>query len=346
MRIQLLMAATILIAPAAAVAQDDIPRTASGRPDLSGTYDIATRTPMMRDPKYGDDPYMSAEDAHGIAAATEAGRAQADIPSDPDRKAPPVGGDGHRSNIGGHNPFWFDFGTIPFQIDGKYRNSIITDPPDGRLPPKTDRGRALTPRGLGAYNRNPGGAWWIETGEDLYDEPEVQTLGTRCLYTGGPTVPVRPSAYNNLKTITQTDTHVAIHVEWMHWTRIVRLDSEHAPQEYRSFGGDSVGWWEDDTLVVETTNFLRAPHVPHEGLRVVERFRRIDADTLFYEFTVEDSDYTAPYTGSLPWPRTDKRLYEYACHEGNYSMGNMLRGARLLEKEAREEPRAPRSIVD
>ena len=152
-------------------------------------------------------------------------------------------------------------------------------------------------------------------------------------------MPVRPSAYNNLKTITQTDTHVAIHVEWMHWTRIVRLDSEHPPPEYRSFGGDSIGWWEEDTLVVETTNFLRAPHVAHDGLRVVERFSRIDADTLFYEFTVEDSDYTAPYTGSLPWPRTDERLYEYACHEGNYSMGNMLRGARLLEQEAREEGR-------
>ena len=346
MRTHLLLAAVILALSAPTVAQDDIPRTASGRPDLSGTYDIATRTPMMRDPKYGEDLYMSAEDAHRIAAATEAGKVQADVPSDPNREAPPVGGDGHRSNIGGHNQFWFDFGTIPFRVDGKYRNSIITDPPNGRLPPKTERGQALTPRGLGAYNRNPGGAWWLESGENLYDEPEVQTLGTRCLYAGGPTVPVRPSAYNNLKTITQTDTHVAIHVEWMHWTRIVRLDSEHAPPEYRSFGGDSIGWWEDDTLVVETTNFLRAPHVPHDGLKVTERFRRIDADTLFYEFTVEDSDYTAPYTGSLPWPRTDERLYEYACHEGNYSMGNMLRGARLLEQEAREKRREPRIVID
>ena len=93
------------------------------------------------------------------------------------------------------------------------------------------------------------------------------------------------------------------------------------------------------TLVVETTNFLRAPHVPHDGLRVVERFRRLDADTLFYEFTGEDSDYTSPYTGSMPWPRTGKRLYEHACHEGNYSMGNMLRGARLLEKEVGEKRR-------
>ena len=124
MRTHLPVAALILGLSTPATAQDDIPRTPSGRPDLSGTYDIATRTPMMRDPKYGDGPYMSAEDAHGIAASTEAAKVQADIPSDPDREAPPVGGDGHRSNIGGHNPFWFDFGTIPFQVDGKYRNSI------------------------------------------------------------------------------------------------------------------------------------------------------------------------------------------------------------------------------
>ena len=155
-----------------------------------------------------------------------------------------------------------------------------------------------------------------------------------------------PRTASGLKTIRQTDTHVAILVEWMHWTRIVRLDSEHAPPEVRSFAGDSIGWWDGDTLIVETTNFLRAPNVPHDDLRVIERFRRLDASTLFYEFTVEDSDYEAPFTGSLPWPRTDKRLYEYACHEGNYAMGNMLRGARLLEKEWREEHREPRVIID
>ena len=346
MRTRLLLLAAALCLPTAASAQGDIPRTASGRPDLSGTYDIGTRTPLVRDPKYGKDPWMSAGDAHRIAAATEATKVEADVPSEPDRKAPPVGGDGHRSNIGGHNQFWFDFGSTVFTVDGKYRNSVITDPPDGRLPAKTEAGQALTPLGLGAFNRNPGGAWWLETGETLFDDPENQTLGTRCLYAGGATVPARPSAYNNLKTITQTETHVAIHVEWMHWTRIVRLDAEHAQPEVRSFGGDSIGWWDGGTLVVETTNFLRAPNVPHDDLRVTERFQRLDASTLFYEFTVEDSDYTAPYTGSLPWPLTDKRLYEYACHEGNYAMGNMLRGARLLEKEWREENSEPRIIVD
>ena len=347
-----LVAAFMFSVPLAAAAQDDIPRTASRRPDLSGTYDIATRTPLMRDPKYGTDPYMSAEDAHQIAAATETAKVEADIPSDPDRKAPPVGGDGHRSNIGGHNPFWFDFGNTVFTVDGKYRNSIVTDPPDGRLPAKTEAGQALTPLGLGAFNRNPGGAWWLETGETLFDDPELQTLGTRCLYAGGATVPARPSAYNNLKTITQTGTHVAIHVEWMHWTRVVRLDADaRAARDplvrrrldsaaTRSAGGTATRWSSK-----RRTSCARRT-VPHDGLRVTERFSRLDADRLFYEFTVEDSDYEAPFTGSLPWPQTDKRLYEYACHEGNYAMGNMLRGARLLEREWREEQAEPRVIVD
>ena len=194
----------------------------------------------------------------------------------------------------------------------------------------------------------------METGEAPYDGPETQTLGTRCLFAGGPTVPMRPSAYNNIKTITQTDTHVSILVEWMHWNRIVRLSSEerpveHLPPEIRSFGGDSIGWWEGDTLVVDTTNFRLAPPAPwakellaaqdeaSREMRVVERFTRIDKDTLHYEFTIQDPSYTAPYTGSLPFPRTDAKLYEYACHEGNYSMGNMMRGARQLEKEWTEE---------
>ena len=108
----------------------------------------------------------------------------------------------------------------------------------------------------------------------------------------------------------------------------------HAPAEIRSLAGDSIGWWEGDTLVVETTNFLESPNVPRDGLRVIERFTPIDQRGLLYAFTVEDPEYTAPYRGELPWPRTDKRQFEYACHEGNYAMGGTLRGARLLEAEA------------
>ena len=121
----------------------------------------------------------------------------------------------------------------------------------------------------------------------------------------------------------------------MHWARIVRIDSEHLPLEIRSLAGDSIGWWEDDTLVVETTNFLASPGVAREGLRIVERFSPIDEKGLLYQFEVEDPDYEASYSGELLWPKTDQRSYEYACHEGNYAMGNTLRGARLLEQNVR-----------
>ncbi len=140
-----------------------------------------------------------------------------------------------------------------------------------------------------------------------------------------------PGVYNSFNTIIQTETYVVILTESFHWARIVRLNAEPPPPEVRSFAGYSVGRWEDDpaagddpegggdTLVVETTNFLRSTGnyhrgrpAPHQGLRLVERFRQLDGDTLFYEFTVEDPDRTAAYTGSFPWPRSDKRLYEYA----------------------------------
>jgi hypothetical protein len=127
-----------------------------------------------------------------------------------------------------------------------------------------------------------------------------------------------------------------IHVEWMHDARIIRLNSQHAPDAVRSLSGDSIGHWQGDTLVVETTNFLSAPNVASD-LVVVERFSRINETALNYHFTVYDPNYEAPYSGEFPWPQTDGKLYEYACHEGNYAMGNILRGARLLESEALAE---------
>jgi len=150
-------------------------------------------------------------------------------------------------------------------------------------------------------------------------------------------MPIGPRAYNNLKTIIQTDTHVVILIEWMHWARIIRIDGEHPPSDYRSYAGDSVGRWEGDTLVVDTTNLLAEWGFHREGARVVERLSFLDRDSLYYEYTVHDPEFTVPYSGSLPWPRTDSQLYEFACHEGNYSMGNTLRGARYLEQEYRDK---------
>ena len=229
--------------------------------------------------------------------------------------------------------FWFEWGSKGFAIDGKFRTSILTEPPNGRMPELTEvakKERATAPRFAW---KNLGEAWWLESGDTPYDGPENMVLGVRCIYQPPASVPIRPLPYNNLKTIVQTDSHVMINIEWMHWTRVVRIDSEHLPANVRSLSGDSIGWWEDDTLVVETTNFLASPNVPKEGLRVVERFSPVSNEGLLYQFTVEDSDYEATYGGELLWPKTESYSFEYACHEGNYAMGNTLRGARLLEKE-------------
>ena len=307
---------------------EDFPRTASGKPDFSGSYDIATLTPYAREAKHGDKVHLDPVDA----AAVEAGAAKtvnADLqPSDPDRGPPEKGAD-----VGAYNFYWLDPGTTMFKIDGQYRKSIIVDPPNGRLPEVSAAGktRCATLKQKGWF-KNDGTAWWLATGQKPYDDPETQPLVDRCLYLDVVTVPMRPIVYNNLKVIVQTEDHVLILVEWMHWARVVRLNSEHLPADMRSLSGDSIGWWEDDTLVVDTTNFLSEPGLPRDGFRVVERFSPLDADRLLYRFTVHDSDYVTPYTGEYPWPKTDTSLYEYACHEGNYAMGNTLRGARHLEK--------------
>ena len=145
-----------------------------------------------------------------------------------------------------------------------------------------------------------------------------------------------PVLYNNLKRIVQTEEHVMILVEMVHDARIIRMNSEHAPPDVRSWLGDSVGRWEGDTLVVDTTNFTDRPALSgaSRNLHVVERFKRVDEDTLLYSFTVDDPTvWTAPWSGEYVWPSTETRVYEYACHEANYSFGGILRGARILEAD-------------
>ena len=143
--------------------------------------------------------------------------------------------------------------------------------------------------------------------------------------------------YNNLKQIVQTKDHVMILNEMVHDARVIRLNSQHEPPEIRRWLGDSIGHWEGDTLVVDTTNFNDHPALgsADRNLHVIERFTRVDAKTLRYKFTVDDPTvWTKPWTGEIVWPATDARMYEYACHEGNYSFTGILRGARRLEAEA------------
>ena len=334
-------AAIVLAAPLAA----QIPRMDDGKPDFSGTYDMTTLTPFSRDPAFGERQAFTAEEIDERRRRAHSRVDQAAAPLDPDRAVleAPAGEARDRGvdssgdfTPGSYDFHWFDCGGIYcdfFQVGGEYRTSILIDPPDGRMPPQSEAGKARQATLRSYYKpKYPGEAWWMADGSDPYDNPEGQSIGDRCIYMSI-TVPMRPVVYNNIKTIVQTDDHMLIMVEWMHWPRVIRLGAEHLPEGMNSYGGDSVGWWEGDTLVVETTRFkdFMSPHPPRPGLRVIERFSPSDAGGLLYNFTVHDPDYAAPYTGEYPWTKTDKRMYEYACHEGNYSMTNTLRGARVLE---------------
>ena len=343
----LIVPGTLLIAMSAqAMAQG--PRTPDGHPDFSGMYDIATLTPLTRPSNVGDRLALTDAEAKALSETVAAQKAKANLASDPNRQAPPAGGDGSEGaagNVGGYNSLWVDNGTGAFKIEGKWRTSIITDPPNGRLPQMTpeaakramERGRQQRP--------NRGDAWWVKEGlaQGPYDDPEIRPAAERCLMgfgsSSGP--PALPVLYNNLKQIVQTKDNVVILNEMVHDSRIVRMNAKHEPPEIRRWLGDSIGHWEGETLIVDTTNFTDQPALfgATRNLHVIEKFSRIDPKTLLYQFTVEDPTiWTKSWSGEYIWPATDSRIYEYACHEGNYSFANVLRGARLLEREAAAKP--------
>ena len=354
-RFLLLSLAVLLAAPVAVAAQDDVPRRPDGKPDLSGAYDVATLTPLTRPREFGDRLTLTDEEAAAIARR-KAEIYEADFkPSDPNREAPPVGGapifdpglEIASGGSGGYNAFYMDPGDNAIRIDGKWRTSIITDPPNGQYPEMTPFGMARTAAQFSVFlHENTGTAWWLEENEDgagPYDNMEQRPLAERCLLgfssTGGP--PMLPALYNNHKRIVQTENHVMILIEMVHDARVVRIGGEHAPASERRWMGDSIGWWEGDTLVVDTTNFVDEPALSSatRDLHVVERFRRLADGDLLYGFTVEDPDvWETPWSGEYVWRSTPNKVFEYACHEGNYALGNVMRGARLLEADAIAAP--------
>ena len=249
----------ILTALATSAASADIPRTTSGKPDLSGYYDGGTRTPVERPPALGERAFMTAEEAARIGTGTEFlddGRS-----NDPNRPPPPKGGDGVHAlgagNVGGYNAFWVDPGSGVVPIDGKYPTSVIYDPPNGREPRMTMKGYAKKADNFSSFTyHNDGTASWLDKpGPGPFDGPEELALAERCLlgFSAGP--PLLPGLYNNHKRIVQTEDHVMILAEMVHDARIVRLNDEHAPDDLRRWLGDAIGHWEGDTLVVETANF-------------------------------------------------------------------------------------------
>jgi hypothetical protein len=321
-----------------------LPRMSDGTPDLQGTFDIATLTPIERPAALGDRLTLTDEQARRLEAAAAARRERASLPDSGNRAAPPVGGDGSTGaagNVGGYNNFWIDSGDAYVTIDGQKRTSIVVDPPNGRVPPLTAaaRQRQATRVVRTTSDEQESGDPGLE-GPGAYDDPERRPLGERCLLgfgsTSGP--PALPVLYNNLHTLVQTKDHVVILSEMNHDARIVRINGRHAPASVRSWMGDSIGWWEGDTLVVETTNFTEKTRFrgSTSNLKVTERFSRIDARTLLYRFTVEDPEtWAQPWSGEYTWPATDDLMFEYACHEANYALGNILRGARQRERDVR-----------
>ena len=300
----LVLTALALALPSVALA-DDIPRRHDGKPDLSGTYDIATLTPLSRPAKYGDKLTLTEKEAEEIAAYWKENLDKDKEKSDPNREAPPVGGteiyapefSGAAGGVGGYNSFFVDLGESNFKIDGKYRTSIIVDPPNGQMPPLSEIGMKKVKDSAAFRHANTGTAWWIDMEKGPYDDPEVRPPGERCLLgfgsTSGP--PMLPVMYNNLKRIIQTDDTVTILVEMNHDARVIKLAGDHKPDEIKNWLGDSVGYWDGDTLVVKTKNFREQSgfSMASAELQVTEYFTRADKDTLIYRFTVEDPVWTA-----------------------------------------------------
>jgi hypothetical protein len=330
-------------------AKSALPRTPDGHPDLQGTYDLSMMTPLERLP--GDPPFLTKEKAEALEKTEAARRAKINQPSRADRPAPPVGGDTSAPKsffeileragggaVGGYNNFWLHQGTAFTVVDGQIRTSIVVDPPDGHVPPYNAAARKrmasarATPTSDTRENEDAG-----EEPPGAFDNPEQRPLGERCLLgfssTSGP--PALPDYfYNDLHQIVQTPGSIMILTEMVHDARIVRMNAQHLPKNIRRWMGDSVGHWEGDTLVVDTTNFNNKTrfHGSTENLHVVERFTPVDNKTLLYRFTVEDADtWDRPWTGEYTWPAINKPIYEYACHEGNYALADVLRGARRQE---------------
>jgi hypothetical protein len=328
-------ASLIVLVAAPALAQQKAapyhaPRNGWGQPDLQGTYTTATITPLTRDAKYGARNVLTKEEADRLESATREQVARADAPTPPgttvtELKNADCGPDGISGFNCGYNQGWKDPGTTLIDINGEKRASIITSPANGQLPAR-----------IGAAASTP--AERRARMATRTDNPESFSLGERCLLSFGSSAgpPMLPLMYNNTYQIVQSKDEVAIDVEMVHDVRHIRLTDKHLPPSMKLWMGDSIGHWDGDTLVVETTNMR-----PEQGLRggspnqkVIERFTRISPTKLSYQFTVVDPDvYAAPFSGEVAMNATKGQVYEYACHEGNYALSGMLAGARAQEKK-------------
>ena len=285
-------------------------RLPDGQPDLQGIWNNATITPMERPAEFANKPFLTEQEA----AEYEKNFVQHQKES-------------FTNDVNGPLRLaWWDSGS---KIVETRRTSIVIDPPDGKIPPLTSQAQAAE-----RARRQAARSGHIDTAAD-------RPLNERCIIwpTDGP--PMISSFYNNNYRIVQAPGYVAIYIEMVHDVRVIPLDSRpHLPREIRSWMGDSIGHWEGDTLVVDTTNFNGKSSFrgSDENLHVIERFRRTGDHTLLYQFTIDDpTAFTKQWTGEVPWLSTPGPLYEYDCHEGNFhSIESMLKNARA--EEAKQSP--------
>ena len=302
--------------PAGAEAADTPLKTAWGVPDLQGTWDFRTMTPMQRPERFKDQEFLTEEEIAELEEATRAGhesalaREAADEPSQGDVDV-------------GYDFIFIDVGT---KVTGTRRTSLIVDPPDGRMPKHTRYALMRMAENREVWSKRP-------------LTPAGRPPATRCLvgFNSGP--PMSSGAYNNNMRVVQSPGYVAILNEMVNDHRIIPTDNgEHLSDNVRFWKGDSRGRWEGDTLVVETRNFT--PHTSFSGsgpnMVLTERFTRLDGDSLRYEYTMDDPEsYEGKWSTVQDMRRTDDQIYEYACHEGNRAMHLMLAGARREEREGK-----------
>ena len=301
---------------AAAAKIGNPPRTPDGRPDLQGIWNYSALTPLERPRDLAGKEFFTEKEAADYEKNLL-------IKNNRDHRDGGAEADLARA----YNDLWYDSGA---HVVKTRRTSLIIDPPDGRIPaftPEAQKREAARAEDRRKRGPEPADSW------------EDRSLGERCLTRGAPKL---PSAYNNNVQIVQTPGHLALLQEMIHEARVIPLDGRpHIDKNIRQWLGDSVGHWEGDTLVVDTTNYpdkaIMAPIncCPGSGanLHVIERFRRVDAETIDYQYTVDDpTTYTKSWTVSIPMTKSTEPLYEYACHEGNYGMKNLLSGARAQEK--------------
>ncbi len=311
-----------LLVPIAAVSQSSpapakawkAPRTPDGHPDLQGIWTNSTMTQLERPQQWAGKQTLTEAEATAYEKSTIVQR-------DRDRRDGGADVDVGRA----YNELFFDQGSQLARLNGTIRTSMIIDPPDGRMPPLTPEAQKRQESLRAEARLHPA------------DGPENRSLAERCLYwaTTGP--PMLPGPYNNTYQIYQTPGYVTIQSEMIHETRIIPTDGRaHVPANVRKWTGDPVGHWEGDTLVVDSTNFTGKTRFrgSDENLHVIERFTRVGPNTIDYKFTIDDpSAFTRAWTAELPFAATPGPIYEYACHEGNYALLDILTGARAQEKK-------------